>query len=124
MHGQPFQTRPCHLSIPLAENLIFCHSLPRYTWIFTEDSGQGHDNAVERTEPKSVGFIIHQPKLRITYLQVQTVSESSIVTSEPSTIEVDGGTKFGFGGGVEVEVDGVEVEVYEVKKCKRLSPRS
>lgn len=47
------------------------------TWIFTENSDQGHVDAkntvdvidiVKWPEPKSVGFIVRQPDFRITYL--------------------------------------------------------
>lgn len=51
-------------------------------------------------------FILYQRDCRTTYLRVETTSESSTMTGEPSTMKADGGTKVEVGGGGEVEVNG------------------
>ena len=72
------------------------------TWTFTEDSDQGHVDAVNWSELKSVELIIHQLDCRTAYLQVGIIREFSM-TGGPAT-EVNGRIKVGVGSSGEVGV--------------------
>ncbi len=89
----------------LVESLTFSsQSTETIFWIFTEDSGQGHVDAVRRPEPKSVAFIRRQPDCRTAYLQVGTIKELSM-TDGPATKADAGCTQVGVSGSGEVEVE-------------------